>query len=200
MSRDLPKFVRFFFVYNPRRPVSRPRRRRKLIETTGRSRNIVEARAARPLYYHQVVAPRWRPSSHRARRRRRSSRWPRRNWIIGRPSCSRASSRGRLARLRLHSRSPSRRRRRRRCFVKLRRRGASFVFAFACSFRSLCARAVFPRSRARARANGLYLNLSGAVKSFGCSAAGVGAKLRYSAVVLHGCFTAQKSLGRGGDC
>ena len=47
---------------------------------------------------------------------------------------------------------------------------------------------VLPRSRARARANGLYLNLSGAVKSFGCSAAGVGAKLRYSAVVLHGCF------------
>ena len=59
------------------------------------------------------------------------------------------------------------------------------MFAFACSFRFV---RVLPRSRARARANGLYLNLSGAVKSFGCSAAGVGAKLRYSAVVLHGCF------------
>ena len=131
MSRDLLKFVRFVFSYNPRRRVSRPRRRRRLIETTGRSRNIVEARAARPLYYHQVVAPRWRPSSHRARRRRRSSRWPRRNWIIGRPSRCRASLLYKLPRRPRRSSSPSRQLRRRRCFVKLRRKGACWLRAMS---------------------------------------------------------------------
>ena len=131
MSRDLLKFVRFAFFYNPRRRVSRPRRRRRLIETTGRSRNIVKGRAARPLQYYPVVAPRWRPSSHRARRRRRSSRSPRRSSTGARRSPSRASSRGKWILLPLHSRSRSRRRRRRRCFVKLRRRGAFWLRAMS---------------------------------------------------------------------
>ena len=131
MSRDLPKFVRFVFFYSPRRRVSRPRRRRRLIETTDQNRSIVKGRAARPLYYRQVVAPRWRPSSRRARRRRRSSRWPPPREINERRSRCRASSRGRWILLPLHSRSQSMRRRRRRCFVKLQRRGAFWLRAMS---------------------------------------------------------------------
>ena len=131
MNRDLPKFVRFVFSYSRRRRVSRPRRRHTPIETTGRSRSTAAGRAARPLYYHQVVAPRWRPSSRRARRRRRSSRWPHLRMINEQLSPSRASSRGRSILLPLQARSRSRRRRRRRCFVKLRRRGALWLRAMS---------------------------------------------------------------------
>ena len=159
MSRDLLKFVRFVSFYNPTRPISRPRRRRRLISRTGRSRNIVKGRAARPLYYRQVVAPRSRPSSHRARRRRRSSRWPRRNWIIGRLSCCCASSRGKWILLPLHSRSRSRRRRRRRCFVRLLRRGALWLRAMSMA----ASGPAVPRATEQWV---LYLNLSGsAVKA-----------------------------------
>ena len=178
MSRDLPKFVRFVFFYSPRRRVGRHRRRRRLIEMTGQNRSIVKGRAARPLYYRQVVAPRWRPSSHRARRRRRSSRSPPQRKITERPSCCRASSRGKWILLRLHSRSRSRRRRRRRCFVRLRRRAAW-----------------------RQRANGLCLNLSGSR----CCVLSERLAWMQSWPIAHSYCTeaatmAQKGLGRGGAC